>query len=236
MANQAMSSGEIKYDGDIPLTFEQWEGLVYHVVQNCFEWAWHQDRRIRRYGRYVDYEDLVQEASLALLDSIDRWDETRDIKFKTYAYAAIYRRLSTYIDANISPLKMIMEWRAATRKEGIPEDQRIAIQRAVFGCHNFSQITGGVGKNSPQFHILDAKQDDALDNVLHEDWLQHCMEQIRDRIGEEGLRLLLEYHGGRSFDDLAAEAGITREAIRKRYRKLLESARYAVADQEELLE
>ena len=47
-------------------------------------------------GRGVDYDDLFQVASLALLKGIDRFDETKGLKFSTFITPTITGEIKNY--------------------------------------------------------------------------------------------------------------------------------------------
>ncbi|MFB3883329.1 MAG: sigma-70 family RNA polymerase sigma factor [Armatimonadota bacterium] len=64
---------------------EGYAGLARYVV----------DRMNLRPGAGLDYDDLVSEAVVGLIDAVDRFDPSRGIKFETYAY---HRIRGTVID------------------------------------------------------------------------------------------------------------------------------------------
>jgi hypothetical protein len=62
------------------------------------------------------------------------------------------------------------------------------------------------------------------------------MDRIRERIGEEDLRMLLEHAGGRRLKEIAQERGISYSLMKRQHAKAKRAALFAVKDQEELLE
>jgi len=47
------------------------------------------DRMNLRPGAALEYDDLLSQAVVGLIDAVDRFDPTRGIKFETYAYYRI---------------------------------------------------------------------------------------------------------------------------------------------------
>jgi RNA polymerase sigma factor (sigma-70 family) len=191
-------------------TFDQWEGLTHHVVQKKFEYAYSLDPKIRKIKVPIEYDDLIQVASLALLDAIEGWDPERETKFKTYAYQAIKNKVKMHVDSTIRSL----DWQA----------------------QKFSEIELRHRKNRDAVQILDPSQDQDLYNVLHTDWVDSCMDRIRERVGEEDLRMLVEHAGGKQLKDIARERGVSYSLMKRLHSKARKAAFFAVKDQEELLE
>ncbi len=192
------------------LTFEQWEGLTHHVVQKKFEYAYSLDPKIRKIKVPIEYDDLIQVASIALIAALESWDSSRKTTFKTYAYSAIKNKVKRYVDSTIRGL----DWQA----------------------QKFSEIEHRHRKKRDAVQILDPSQDQDLYNVLHKDWVENCIGRIREQIGEEDTRILLEHADGKQLKDIAEELGISYSWMKKRYAKIKRAAYFAVKDQEELLE
>lgn len=57
-------------------------------------------------GRGVPYEDLVQEASVYLLEAVESFDETRGLQFSTYATPTITGKLKNYFRDHARLLKV----------------------------------------------------------------------------------------------------------------------------------
>ncbi len=191
------------------LTFEQWEGLTHHVVQAKFEYAYSLDPKIRKLKVPIEYDDLIQVATLALLAALDSWDPERKTKFKTYAYQAIKNKVKKFVDTTVRGL----DWQA----------------------QKFSELEYRYRKKRDAVQILDPSQDKDLYNVLHTDWVVSCMDRIRERIGEEDLRMLLEHSDGRELKEIAKERGISYSLMKRQHAKARRAALFAVKDQEELL-
>lgn len=191
-------------------TFEKWYGLVHHVVQDKFEWAWSTDPKVRSIRTAIEYDDLVQQGSEGLLLALEWWDEEEEVKFKTYAYRVIRNQVKRYIDK--------------------------VIQSADWGMIRFSEIEARMKKSDEPIQIFDPSQDEDLYNILHRDWTEHCMDRIREHLGDQDTDFLLDRAGGMSWADVAKKYGMTVDKARYRTRVLLKSALFAVKDQEELLE
>ncbi len=57
-------------------------------------------------GRGVPYEDLVQEATMYLLEAIDCFDETRGLQFSTFATPTITGKLKNYFRDHVRMVKV----------------------------------------------------------------------------------------------------------------------------------
>lgn len=191
-------------------TFEKWYGLVHHVVQDKFEWAWSTDPKVRSIRAAIEYDDLVQQGSEGLLLALEWWNEDEEVKFKTYAYRVIRNQVKRYIDK--------------------------VLQSADWGMIRFSEIEARMKKTDEPIQIFDPSQDEDLYNILHRDWVGSCMDRIREHLGDQDTNFLLDRAGGMSWADVAKKYGMTVDKARYRTRVLLKSALFAVKDQEELLE
>jgi len=51
----------------------------------------------KRYYTMSDFEDIVSEGNLWLMNAVDKYDETKNINFSTYAYVSIKRGIARYM-------------------------------------------------------------------------------------------------------------------------------------------
>lgn len=67
-------------------------GLVYHIVDRYFKNSFY----------YISREDLVGEGLVALVESVNSFDENKGSKFSTYAYHCVKNHLINYVSKDIS--------------------------------------------------------------------------------------------------------------------------------------
>lgn len=53
-----------------------------------------------KYKDYYDKEDLYQEASIAIIHALKNYDESKNVKFSTYAFPYIVGKISNYVREN----------------------------------------------------------------------------------------------------------------------------------------
>lgn len=205
--------------------FAQWEKLVHYVIHTHFDWAF--KSKSRRYRRQLDYDDLVQEGNLALIDAWERWHDAGGASFKTYAYTAILRKIHRFVDSNLCPVTT-KNWQSAARYD---DTVRQHLATAV-ACRLFSE-TGEHGQQSSFISQIEGdKSVTSPEDILHEDWVEHCMVRLGRALNKREIKILLERAAGRTFAQIGSKRGITRERARKVHSELLVKAAVALLDQE----
>lgn len=53
-----------------------------------------------KYQNYFDKEDLYQEGKMGLIDAYENFDETKNVKFSTYAFPYVVGKVSNYVREN----------------------------------------------------------------------------------------------------------------------------------------
>lgn len=96
---------------------KNYKPLIYTLVRQVFV-AWGSPT-------LVDYEDLHQEALIAIWDSIRLWDPHRGCYFGVYLKAAIYNRLRCYLRDTLP--HFYRKDPDKTRLTGKPQFKRIAV-------------------------------------------------------------------------------------------------------------
>lgn len=209
--------------------FTKWQKLVHYVVRTHFSWAFRSTKEgdYRRYRRHLDYNDLVQEGNVALLDAWSRWHEGGGASFKTYAYTAILRKVHRFIDANACPVTT-KNWQSAARYD----DSVHEMLAAAVACRLFSEsnIKGQRIDDAPE--IKDDRSAQSPDDILHADWVDHCMKRLGRVLKKKEIKILLERSAGKTFTQIGEKRGITRERARVVYGELLVRAAVVLMDQE----
>lgn len=211
--------------------FRQWENLPHHIVNTYFPWAF--TRRpggidYRRFRRHLDYDDLVSEATLGLLDAWDQFDDDHPSKasFMTYAFRAIYRRVARFIDQNVSPVTT-RGWQKALNSQNGDISHDIAVALA---CRLFSEQTPAdvEGRREAGPQIEDANLPNVPDNMEEREFHQHCMRRLRRHLTEKEIRVLLERFSGKTYTQIGAKRRYTRENARRVVQELMVKAATAL--------
>lgn len=165
-------------------------------------------------GYGVDFEDLWQEGMIGLLDTLDRWDMDRPIRFTTYAWWWIRNRVQRYAQQHCSdirwPFKAQRMKAKLGRGEDVPAVWRERVEGAATVCASVDQpvhpdSTRTMGEATPgpdAVGWLEAVLD--FETLLAED----CLDE-RDRF------VLSERCADRTLESIGKELGLTRERVRQ---------------------
>jgi RNA polymerase sigma factor (sigma-70 family) len=215
--------------------FRQWEKLTHYVVRTHFAWAFSspktgQSGRYRRYRRHLDYNDLVQEGHLALIDAWERWHPDGGASFKTYAFTAILRKVHRFIDANACPVTT-KNWQSASRyDDSVYDNLAVAV-----ACRLFSESSTRGDRIETVPEIVGDKATFSPEDILHDDWVSYCIERLGkggSGLTKKEVRFLLERAAGKTFTQIGDKRGYTRERARVVHGELLIKAAIALMDQE----
>ena len=96
------------------------------------------------YPSQIEFDDLVQVGIIVLLNCIDKFDPTRNIKFVTYAQRSVYNRLINYINRwRISFSIPPCDWKQFTGKIKVNKKYYISgkdFERKSFSIDNLTYI------------------------------------------------------------------------------------------------
>jgi RNA polymerase sigma factor (sigma-70 family) len=211
--------------------FLQWEALPHYVVRKHFYWAYRSPGvSSKKWRRHLDYDDLVQEGNLALLGAWEKWREDGGASFKTYAFTAIYRRVERFIDSNLTPVTT-KYWQSAVTYDPTARERLMA----AISCSLFSEGYREDYRKDITFEIPGDKSTFSTDDILHLDWVNHCVDELREKMSPRNFRILLDKAGGKKFAEIGEDKGLTREYVRRIYREALIQAAVILIDEEEFL-
>lgn len=216
-----------------PEEFNQWSRLPHAVVRRCFWWAYHHDHKGARQWYAIDYEDMVAEGNLALMDAWSLYDQERDrgkgkrgksrpATFKTYAYRSIFNRVSRFVDANMSQLTT-REWRRA--KGGNPEEDA----RIAGSCVSFADLLSCGAQN----HFIDRTMPEPGEEITKNEWIETCMGELREKLGKRKTAILLRWARGDNLKSIGRTLRVTREWARILINEWLVQASAILADRED---
>lgn len=191
-----------------PMTDEdyaQWRDLPHHVVINNFEWAYSAKSDLPKPPRLLDYDDLIGEANLGLMNAWANWDPEKDASFKTYAYLAIFRWVHKFVYQNISPVSTPQAWPRTLRKKSEDHPMNDLIRAAVWDTRFFSEMRS-FSINQPSFK--DEKSSDPSYNVEKEEYYDFVVSVLKECITKEEFKILVDHYC----------EGKTRQELAKKYK------------------
>lgn len=191
----------------------------------------------RKYGgRGVDYDDLLQEAGLGLLEAIDRYDSAHKAAFGTFASCTVEGRIKQYfrdkawpcsVPRNVKSLALQVRnmerilGRMPTRQEVIdagviPADKADAALMASQAWSSANLGQDGAGGLPPcgaqALSYIDPKYE-LTANLLD-------MEAAMRKLGEDEMRIaLLYYFGHLTQKEIARQTGASPDSVSRTLRK-----------------
>ncbi len=195
-------------------------------------------------GRGVDYDDLYQVASLALVSAIDRFDPTRNIKFQSFATPTLIGEIKNYFRDKTRLLhisrrdseqliKLADAKQALSKKEKItPGDiaeymgidvervlELLEMQQAVY----VSSLDAAAGDDdSQQVSDFVGTSDDGYQRIENTDFLKWSFKQLK----EEEQKILYErFWKKKSQKEVAEEMGVSQMYVSRYEKKILEKLR-----------
>ncbi len=179
---------------------EQYSPLVRYVVE----------RLNLRTGPALEYDDLLSQAMVGLIDAIDRFDPARGIKFETYAY---YRIRGAVMD-----MLRDLDWlpRSIRRREGELADAFARLEDQHRRSPTDEEVAYELGLTVDQ-----------LDTLTHEVALQ-AVQSLDESVGPQS-------HDASTLADVVADEAAClpeQEVERQSERELLASAIDSLPDSE----
>ena len=196
-------------------------------------------------GRGVEYDDLYQVASLALLKGIDRFDETKGIKFSTFITPTITGEIKNYFrdHSNLVHLsRRVAELRMSIRKAadellsetgrnpsareiaeklGVPEEDVIEAQEAG-GVVSLDRPTED-GEGS-YYEILPDERDD-FERLETRDAVVTALDELSE---QERALVRLRFGDELSQMETAKRLGVSQMYVSRLERKVLERMRQSL--------
>lgn len=122
-------------------------GLIHKVIIDNF-------KNLR-----LEHEELFQEGCVALLEAINRFDESKGIKFSTYAYKTILYKLSMFINTKIYQRKKTSIKKDGKFKTGYIEAEITSIYSKLNNsiCEEESFLIDILGENDTNFEVKETE-------------------------------------------------------------------------------
>lgn len=145
-------------------------------------------------GRGVSFDDLISEANDGLIESIDKFDVTKNVKLFTYSKWRIMLKMQEAIDAA-----------AKIRTIEVPDNLRF-----------FMEDGDDDGEGNGNSVEDTASQEEETEN----DGSSALLSELLSTLGERDRDIMkmyygIGYDGSRSLKEISAKYGITRERVKK---------------------
>ncbi len=197
-------------------------------------------------GRGVEYDDLFQVASLALVKAVDRFENMRGIKFSSFATPTLVGEIKNYfrdktrmirISRRDSELIRKMEdakevLRSENGRKVKPEDIAIYLGIEVERVLELMETQSAAYASSLDSAISDSedvklmrivgKTDDEFERVENRDFIKYCMTHLND---VEKQLVKYRYVYEKSQREVAVKLGVSQMYVSRVERKILEKLR-----------
>lgn len=193
-------------------------------------------------GRGVDYEDLYQVASLALVKAIERFEPERGIKFSSYATPSLIGEIKNYFrdssrvmrlprrdTEQLKKMNLYMQEYVASHGES-PSPRQIALhleisEERVLEILEMKQADSimsldaalAVGENCSLGNVL-GQQDESFERIENHDFLNYCMSLLNDT---ERQIIQERYIGNKTQKQVAEMLHVSQMQISRMERKIL---------------
>lgn len=201
-------------------------------------------------GRGVEYDDLYQVASLALVKAVDRFDAARGLKFSTFVVPTMVGEVKNYFRDKMRLIRLPRGSAEAMQKIAQAEERlRMEMQRSP-SAQELAQALGwrveDVLETMEMRHAVNmesldrASEDEAQDVGDRIGMLDRSLtayedrEALRDALrqldAEERQLLSLRFFEKRSQRDVAALWGVSQMTVSRRERRALDKLRRLMDD------
>lgn len=196
----------------------------------------------KRYSKYAEFEDLMQEGYIGLSDAVDAWDPEFGVLFMSYATFWIRQAMSRYIENNGSCIRMPVRrrwliWKyKRTRQQYLamsgqePEDDELCRlmevstdvlqqikQDSVCACISSLDTPVGEDQETPLQGFIPDKTD-AYEHILNEiqnDELKAVIWPMVDSLtGNRPSMIRMRFQDKRTLEDIGNTFGVTKESVR----------------------
>lgn len=193
-------------------------------------------------GRGVDFEDLYQVASLALVKAIERFEPQRGIKFSSYATPSLIGEIKNYFrdssrvmrlprrdTEQLKKMNLYMQEYIASHGES-PSPKQIAMyleitEERVLEILEMKQADNimsldsalAVGENCSLGNVL-GQQDESFERIENHDFIKYCMSLLNDTEREI---IQQRYIGNKTQKDVAEVLHVSQMQVSRMERKIL---------------
>lgn len=193
-------------------------------------------------GRGVDFEDLYQVASLALVKAIERFEPERGIKFSSYATPSLIGEIKNYFRDSSRVMRLprrdteqlkkmnlyIQEYMASNGSSPTPKqiavhleisEERVLEILEMKQADNIMSLDSAlaVGENCSLGNVL-GQQDESFEQIENHDFLKYCMSLLNDTEREI---IQQRYIGNKTQKQVAEQLHVSQMQVSRLERKIL---------------
>jgi RNA polymerase sigma-B factor len=193
-------------------------------------------------GRGVDYEDLYQVASLALVKAIERFDPDREIKFSSYATPSLIGEIKNYFRDSSRVMRLPRRDTEQLKKMNLYVQEYMAVHgvkpsvKSIAGhlgispervleilemkqADNMMSLDSAlaVGENTSLSSVL-GREDESFERIENHDFIKYCMDILNDT---EKTIIEQRYIGNKTQKQVADMLDVSQMQISRMERKIL---------------
>ena len=193
-------------------------------------------------GRGVDYEDLYQVASLALVKAIERFEPERGIKFSSYATPSLIGEIKNYFRDSSRVMRLprrdteqlkkmnlyVQEYIASNGSAPTPKqiavhleitEERVLEILEMKQADNIMSLDSAlaVGENCSLGNVL-GQQDESFEEIENHDFLRYCMSLLNETEREI---IQKRYIGNMTQKQVAEQLHVSQMQVSRLERKIL---------------
>lgn len=197
-------------------------------------------------NRGIEYEDIYQVASIALIKAVERYDPDRGVKFATFATPTIIgeikrffrdkgsviripRRIyEDYQKVNSAKEQLFMELERPPRVEEIADYLNISEENVleiiesknIYNLKSFDQ--SAYADSDVELHETIGEEDGEFENIENRDFLERSMKKLSD-IEQQFVKM--RYYENRTQKSIAEELGVSQMYVSRMEKKILNKLR-----------
>lgn len=194
-------------------------------------------------GRGVDYEDLFQVASLALVKAIERFEPEREIKFSSYATPSLIGEIKNYFRDSSRVMRLprrdteqlkkmklyTQEYMARNGRKPSPreiaEEMDLSVERVLEvlemqQADNILSLDSALAADSENFSLGNVlgQEDASFEHVENHDFINYCMSLLNDT---EKKIIEQRYLGNKTQKQVADMLNVSQMQVSRMERKIL---------------
>ncbi len=195
-------------------------------------------------GRGVDYEDLYQAASLALVRAIERFDPAREVKFTSFATPSLIGELKNYfrdqtrllrvprrdgellkkVNAAISDYTVVHgnppKPAEIAEKLNLPLEKVMELLELKAAGNVISLDSAMAGSDDEDFQLMNmlGENDSHFDRIENKDFLEYCLKQLND---EEKQIIIERFVNNKTQKQVADQIGVSQMQVSRMERRIL---------------
>ena len=193
-------------------------------------------------GRGIDYEDLYQTASVALIKAIDRFDYKRGVQFNTFATPSLIGEIKNYFRdtsrlvrvprGDVLLMKKMADFISEYQSENgeMPNVQYLAekldvTEDKVLELFEMKRTSSPVYMDAPvdndnetDFADMLGEEENGFMKIENQDFFRYCLSQLNE---DEKTVVIDRFVQRKSQSDIAKKLGVSQMQVSRMERKIL---------------